>query len=198
MDCDIVLLPSKDISDKAVTASGLFSRESVFTLADGKFYPHLSLYMVRLPEANLATVTDKLRLISTAFSSMNLRTTHYEQGRGYIVVDYETPPQLVTLQQMVLAAINPLRDGIVEKDRQNALEATGLSKENFEQYGYRYIGELFKPHITLTRFEDEQPHDESALPDLHTFDGAFMSIGLFELGISNTCARKLAEFSLAG
>jgi len=112
------------------------------------------------------------------------------------VVDYQTPPELEALQQLVVGAINPLRDGIMEKDKEHVLEATGIAKQNYDTYGYKYIGELFKPHITLTRFETEEPADESKLPDTSAFDGRFIKLGLYELGISNTCVRKLAEFPL--
>ena len=84
----------------------------------------------------------------------------------------------------------------MDKDKERVLEATGLAKQNYDTYGYKYIGELFSPHITLTRFENEEPADESKLPDMSVFDGRFVKLGLCELGISNTCARKLAEFPL--
>jgi hypothetical protein len=91
-----------------------------------------------------------------------------------------------------------MRDGIIEKDREHILEAVGLAKSNYDMYGYKYVGELFKPHITLTRFENEVPADESVLPEPSLFSGRFAKIALCELGISNTCVRLLAVSSLIG
>ncbi len=55
--------------------------------------------------------------------------------------------------------------------------ATGLALANFQNYGYKYVGELFRPHITLTRFKEEQPQAEKLLPNLSVFSGEFSKIG---------------------
>lgn len=199
MDCDIVLLPDETVAEQAIAASQALKRpDTVFTLEDGKFYPHLSLYMVRLRERNIETAADALRDLAATHKPFSLHVAHYGQERGYVVVDYDTPPTLHSLQQVVLGAVNPIRDGIMEKDWVRALEATGLAKQNYDTYGYKYVGDLFKPHITLTRFENEDPIDETALPEPSTFDGQFTRLALCELGISNTCVRILADFPLAG
>lgn len=199
MDCDIVLLPDEAVTKQAITTSQDLRRpDSIFTLEVGRFYPHLSLYMVRLQQSDIPVVAEKLRQIAADCTSSALKAARYDYERSYVVVDYQTLPELDALQQTVIAAINPLRDGIMEKDRQRVLEATGIAKQNYDAYGYKYVGELFKPHITLTRFENEDPIDETALPEPSTFDGQFTRLALCELGISNTCVRIVADFPLAG
>lgn len=197
MDCDIVLLPNETLAEQAVSVSRDLQRpDTVFTLEDGKFYPHLSLYMVRLKQSDIKNAADTLGKIATAYKTFSLQATHYDQERAYVVVDYETLPELHALQRAVLEAVNPMRDGIMEKDWVRALEATGLAKQNYDTYGYKYVGDLFKPHITLTRFENEELIDESVLPNPSVFSGQFTRLALCELGVSNTCVRKLAEFPL--
>lgn len=192
-----MLLPDDALARQAIVSSQALRRpDSVFTLEDGKYYPHLSLYMLRLKLGDIPAVAESLRQIASTQKSFMLRATHYDQERSYVVVDYQVLTELDALQQVVVGAINLLRDGIMEKDRERTLEATGVAKQNYDTYGYKYIGELFKPHITLTRFENEEPADESKLPKASVFDGRFVKIGLYELGVSNTCVRKLAEFPL--
>ena len=198
MDCDIVLLPDAQIAAVAIAASqklGVLGSE--FVLDSSSFYPHLSLYMVRLRLNDLTEVHHRLADIAASIEPMYLHATGYDQERGYVVLDYDTPEPLDALQQAVVAAINPIRDGMLAKDRERMIAATGLALQNFEQYGYKYIGHLFKPHITLTRFSDTTPIDTSILPQIPSFSGSFSKLGLFELGPNNTCVRKLAELPLA-
>jgi hypothetical protein len=96
----------------------------------------------------------------------------------------------------VLDALNPVRDGMREKDKTRMMEATGVVRQNLEQYGYRGIGDLFRPHITLSRLEIENDDSLESLGNLTAYDGVFPKIGLFEMGDNGTCVRKIAEFKL--
>ena len=77
-------------------------------------------------------------------------------------------------------------------------DAEGLKLENLQKYGYPAIGDLFRPHITLTRLEEHNPKVLDLLPqDISTFSGVFDRLGLFEMGENGTCIRKIAEFPLS-
>lgn len=197
MDCDIVLLPDPKLAHKAIAASErLECLGSHFVLEDGKYFPHASLYMARLRLADLPKAEAILRQIASQVSAAVWVARQYDFARGYVVVDYDITPQTCELQQQVIAAINPLRDGILAKDRERLKEATGVALHNYQAYGYKYIGELFHPHITLARFDDDQDEARGLLPELAEFNGRFDRIGLFELGKDNTCIRRLAAFDL--
>lgn len=112
-------------------------------------------------------------------------------------MEYARNEQTDSLQQQVITTLNPMRDSMREKDKTRMLEASGLALENFQNYGYKYVGELFRPHITFTRFSEIQPEAESLLPELTTFDGLFTKLGLFEMGDNGTCVRKIVEFDLS-
>jgi len=96
----------------------------------------------------------------------------------------------------VISAINPIRDGLRENDKARLMSATGELRENLEKYGYRGVGELFRPHMTFTRFANGRAIDVSSLPDSHEFSGEFLTLGLFEMGDNGTCVRKIAEYKL--
>lgn len=83
-----------------------------------------------------------------------------------------------------------------ESDVAKMADATGLKLENLQKYGYPAVGELFRPHITLTKFPAETEPDLTSLPDPTIFTGHFTKIGLFEMGENGTCVRPLATFEL--
>lgn len=194
---DIVILPSSELAAKAIEASGLLaSLNSLFTLEDGKQYPHASLYMFQLSEDNIEEVKERLANIAQNNQLLHLMPSGYVQKLGFIDVEYEVTPALNNLQQQIIEAVQPLADGMREKDKQRMLEATGLALQNFQKYGYKYVGELFRPHITFTRFNEMPVEAESLLPPLSDFKGEFPKIGLFEMGDNGTCVRKIAEYEL--
>lgn len=152
--------------------------------------------MLQLKQTDLDKVQGLLSDIAKEFRSLSLRAERFYQAQCYVDVEYEKSGQLIQLQQKVVAALNPIRDGMREKDKARMAEATGLALANFEQYGYKYVGELFRPHITFTRLSEEKPDFEAVLPALSSFDGAFTRIGLFEMGDNGTCVREIGSWEL--
>jgi hypothetical protein len=197
---DIVLLPSDDLAQKAVaTSKSLQTHGALFelNLATGPF-PHASLYMTQLKVEDLDKTKEILAGIASKTSAFSLNATRYFQAECYIDPDYERTDDLANLQMMVVNTINPFRDGMREKDKARLPETTGLVRENLEKYGYRGVGELFRPHMTLARFANNKEIDTSILPDVSEFSGQFVKLGLFEMGDNGTCIRKIAEFELRG
>ena len=93
--------------------------------------------------------------------------------------------------------INPLKAGMRESDIAKMQDAKAIKLENLQKFGYPAIGELFRPHMTLTRLKEHNPKVLNLLPkDISTFNGTFDRVGLFEMGSNGTCVRKIAEFKL--
>ena len=113
-----MLLPDETLARQAIVSSQALRRsDSIFTLEDGKFYPHLSLYMVRLKPSDIAQAADRLSQIIATQKPFVLHATHYDQERSYVVIDYQTSPELDALQQTVLDAINPFETALWIKTR---------------------------------------------------------------------------------
>jgi len=203
LPCDIVLLPSPDLALKAIKASKETEKyESFFTLEEGKYYPHMSLYMFQLNEADISKVKEVLARIANDTKVITANATRYSLGTGfgvgYVDPEYEVTEELSNLQGSIIEAVNPLRAGMRESDVRKMQDAEGLKLENLQKYGYPAIGELFRPHITLTRLKEHNPKVLDLLPqDISTFSGVFDRLGLFEMGENGTCIRKIAELRLS-
>lgn len=199
LPCDVVILPNNELAEKAMAASQrLAPLGSLFTLEIGKYFPRASLFMLQLKEDDIEIVKSLLAEIASKTDKLNLKASNFDQAHAFIDVEYARNEQIDALHQQVIAALNTVRDGMREKDKARMLGATDLALENFQNYGYKNVGELFRPHITFTRFNEEQPTAESLLPKISIFDGSFTKLGLFEMGNNGTCVRKIAEFDLLG
>ena len=195
--CDIVMIPDTAVTKRFVSLSEqLGENQTYFTLKEGEYYPHASLYMVQLDMSKIDEIKGQLSNVATNNPKVTLTPKEYHQEWGYIGVEYNREPIVNQLQMDVVHALNPIRDGLRQKDIDRLPEAVGLERENILTYGYRSVGEKFAPHITITRFIDREDIDLTKLPDLSTMSATFSKIGIFEMGENGTCVRKIAEFSL--
>lgn len=195
--CDIVILPSEDLAQKLIAASGALRTEPVLFILDGiQFYPHASLYMTQLKLDDMDKVKKLLAAIARNFAPHAFTAVRYNQEAGYVDAEYGRTAALDRLQMAVIDAINPIRDGLREKDEVRLQSAIGVARQNLERYGYQAIGELFRPHATITRFAHDGRADMSLLPEPAALSGHFTRIGLFEMGDNGTCIREIASFTL--
>jgi hypothetical protein len=198
IDCDVVLLPDAALAAKAIAASRSLARlGSRFTLQPDATYAHLSLYMLRLRAEDITVASDRLAVISRSSALLQLDAIRYCQSTDYIDVEYARRKELEGLQRQIIASLNRLRDGLRKHDRSRLETVTGETLHNLQQYGHQYVGGLFRPHMTLTRFNQEQPQAEALLPPPAAFSGVFSRLGIFELGPDGTCARQLEVWELA-
>ncbi|MCA9347949.1 DUF1045 domain-containing protein [Candidatus Saccharibacteria bacterium] len=202
LPCDIVLLPSLELENKVIEASKATNKyDSFFTLEIGRFYPHMSIYMFQLNDSDIPKVEEVLTKIAKDTGAINATATTYSLGTGfgvgYVDPEYKVTEELSNLQDNVVEVVNPIRAGMRESDVRKMQDAQGLKLENLQKYGYPAIGDLFRPHITLTRLKEHNPKVLELLPqDASTFSGEFDRLGLFEMGENGTCIRKIAEFPL--
>ncbi len=194
---NVVLLPDSSIANKAAALSKELHIHGVrFTLEDGLFYPHVSIYMLQLETSILGKVEEALKRIAVNTKMFNLIALRYWQAMQFLDVEYSKPDALSSLQFDVVNALNPLRDGMREKDAERMKVSEGDKLYNFMTYGWDSIGTLYRPHLTITRFDEDQELRALQLPDFHDFTGLFDKVGLYEMGDNGTCVRRVMEFSL--
>ncbi len=200
--CDIVLLPDNAQSALALQASQLLAPQGGLTVLDNQnFYAHASLYMFQMALDNVETCVAALQKLAANSTPQQLAQAGYYYldsgfGKGYVDIGFSQNTAVNDLQHRVIAVFNELRSGMRESDKNKMSDASGLKLENLQQYGYPSIGELFRPHITLTKFPAEIEPDLSVLPPASGFTGGFARLGLFEMGANGTCIRQIAAFEL--
>ena len=197
LPCNLVLLPEPALAERAMQLSQRLAHHGTyFTLKHGEYFPHLSLYMTQLKIDDLPRVSALLEEIAAQNQRLTLSASDYNQSFGFIDVAYARTTALDSLQASVIETINPIRDGMRQRDKARLQTAKGLTLHNLQTYGYSYVGELFRPHITITRLTRDGEISTEGLPLVASFSGAFPKLGLFEMGDHGTCVRKIAEFVL--
>ena len=197
--CNIVLLPEKHLAELAAqTSDTLAANDTLYTIDNSSVFAHLTLYMTQLDSNGIEQAEAILEGISKQIGVFTLNAQGFEQAEGYIDADYTRTAELDSLQDSVVSAINPIRSGMRAKDRARLSQTTGIAHSNLSTYGYRSIGELFRPHVSLTRFRNPPAKINTPLPVVSKFSGRFDALGLFEMGDNGTCVKEIARFALRG
>ncbi|MET9342126.1 hypothetical protein ACWDLG_40870 [Nonomuraea sp. NPDC003727] len=205
---DVVLLPPADVAAAAVRLSEQCAEAAPaeFVLAEERVYPHLSLFMATFAPEQCAAAVRLLGDISARTTMIPLRGDHFAGNEhGMFELFYEKTAAVTTLQEDILATVAPLRTGWRRRDPVGRVladyrrTAPAAARDNLERYGYDEVGALFRPHITLTRFQKPgQGVAPALLPPARSFTAAFDTLALCVMGEHGTCTEVVARFALAG
>jgi|SRR3989344_1873330 len=194
---DVVLCPDQELSQRTLELStGLSEAGTYFTLNQKTHNPHLSLYMLQLDEEGLSEALSLLSGIAAETQTVTAVARHYHYSHDYLDVEYVKSDALSNLQERIIQSLNSVRDGLREKDAERLATATGEERENILKYGYRSVGNQFAPHLTFTRFTDDQSGIISTLPSPDTFNGRYSSLGIFKMGEHGTCIEPVNSWQL--
>ena len=216
IELNIALLPSPALASRLAAVSGQFAARypALVRLSDDKarlsIAPHLTLYQVPVPVADLWQLHEGLRKIAHQTRHFTLACTGlaYNAAEASLEASREAPEPLVALQAAVIDLANPVRGGLL-LDRDPAgnrvadlLGAGGVLGDNLRRTGYAEVGDpasggLFRPHDTLNWFEPGAAIDagrESRIVGVASLDGDYTALGLFALGPHGTCPQLLARY----
>jgi hypothetical protein len=218
IELNIALLPTPDLAGRLIAASAEFAARyrAIIRLGDGNcrlsHAPHITLYQVPVPLADLPALHDGLRKVAQAQFPLRLTCTGlaYNSGEASLEARREAPDALVALQEAVIDLANPLRCGLLlERDPAGnpvarLLEAPGVLGDNIRRTGYAEVGDpraggLFRPHDTLNWLEPgtavDVAREERGL-DVAGLAGQYAALGMFTLGPYGTCPQLLARYEL--
>ena len=197
---DIVILPPPDVQEHAIALSKVLEPYgSRFVLGIERFIPHISLYHIPVSAERFETFAKTVQDVASGNSGGKLRLVSLEMP----VLVTDKPDWLTALHQEIVGRTGEFLD------RQYGVESTwhtdylprGLvepARRYLQQFGSPLINEVFRPHITLTSFEDRDVL--RSIPSIGfeplTFDVGEISI--CELGPSHSCQRTIATYPLRG
>ncbi len=219
LEVNIALIPDPSLLERLARASALVARfHPAIVQLDGtdarlSTAPHLTLYQAAFPYDNLPTVTERLATIAKEERPYQLASTGlaYNAAEGSLEVGKEVTDGLVALQNKVITATNPLREGLlIERDPGGNVVAgvacaEGILGQNIWRTGYAEVGDprkggLFRPHDTLNWLV---PHtalstdtEEWRLREIE-LGGTYQALGIFIMGQYGTCPQRLAAFDLS-
>jgi len=167
-----------------------------FVLGRRRYIPHISLYHIPVRAENFEPFSHQVENITCAFSGGELKLRAIELP----LLMTDKPEWLQKLHLDVVKKTSKYFDwdyGAEDSWSTDRLPANlrVRAKGYLEKYGSPLIGAAFRPHITLTSFDDKSVLDE--IPPLPFRPMSFHvdTIHICELGSSHSCQQIVTKFN---
>lgn len=181
---NVCVLPDPTVAEACAQLSlSLAQRGStVFHLGADRF-AHMTMFMARFPESEIDTLRQKLSDAFSGAASFRCEATRYTLTVShYAEVTYARTPQMDALHELLVDTLAPHRANPGQPFFEGYFPPyTDDQRHNAESTGYDLAHDLFRPHISLTRYvEGAVPN---ALPELPDVSRAGLSFDLSRIGL---------------
>ena len=194
---DIVILPPPSVRDYAIDLSARLKKYGGrFMLGKRRYIPHVSLYHIPVRPENFPAFCEEVKTITERFNGGELKLRSIELP--LLMID--KPKWIQQLHLDVVKKTSKYLDwdyGAAESWNMDLLpsDLRVRGKGYIEKYGTPMIGRVFRPHITLTSFEDRGIVDEIPALPFKPMSFHVDTIYICELGPSHSCQRVVAKMS---
>jgi hypothetical protein len=195
---DIVILPPPEVRDHAIALSrALRKYGSKFVLGRRRYLPHVSLYHIPVRAEDFRRFAAVVRSVAASHRGGALKLVEIEMP----VMMTDKPAWLRRLHLDLVRATQPFFDRSYGAEELWSVEymppaLRARARANLRKYGSPMIGEVFRPHITLTSFADKARAAEISPPPFEHMRFQVDAIAICELGPSHSCQRVVRRFRL--
>ncbi|OGZ70259.1 MAG: hypothetical protein A2904_01170 [Candidatus Staskawiczbacteria bacterium RIFCSPLOWO2_01_FULL_33_9] len=194
---NICIIPPFDIGETCVNLSQSLKSDSTMFVLDGKSkFAHMTVYMARFANSEIPKVLFNTREVLENLNNFLCEHTGYFMTEGrYFEISYQKSKSLVNLQESLIKNLksyrinpsNPFKEGYFTP-------YTEEQQKNAKETGYDLAFNLYRPHITLTRYKIGQVPKN--LPKLKPIELSFKpySICVYKADDNGAIYEKLDEF----
>lgn len=207
MVAGIALIPSPSFVDSVVSMQARLREQMTIRplLSATGNLPHVSL----VQNLNLEddAIYEKLRIIRRRISETPsgvsfrvLRASYVE--RGWCFLDLFPDPFLLSLHLKTFALTKPMLRSPKTADPDRLANYSAPERDNFLRFGYRYIGDSYRPHVTVGRISTRNEARALALirdclgRDEFIGDHRMNRLTLYEVGRDGAHSRCLVSYAI--
>jgi hypothetical protein len=152
MILNVALLPDDDTNSAlARAASVLDARRADFSVLDKDVIAHLTLYMTYFRDS--VAVSEAVAALATNVLPFWVEACAISRSAyGYVEVGYTGTTRLRRLQRSLIGALKTLRE---TPSSPPTRRFPPLQLASYNRYGYQFVGDAYRPHVTLARFATE-------------------------------------------
>lgn len=197
INLNVILLPPKEISQKAIRLSKEITKEfKAFFVLNNNCVPHISLYHAAYPARNLSKIKDAITSIVNNISAFPVElTTVFWQKKGWLDFQATKSESLVNLHDLVVKNLNYLREGrIMDSDKKNFDSYPAEEQKSLKLYGYLHSKKLFRPHLTITKLKKDNADQAADKIKGENLSFTANTIALSKLGDYGTCINILEKW----
>lgn len=195
---NICILPTEDAAKQCIKLSQAFDDSRVrFKLGSGLF-PHATIFMARFPESAIADVEAAFRQLANQLTPVHLKHSGYYLTDGdYVEVSYQRTSELLDFQDTIIEALKDYRATPGEPERESYYGPyNDAQRKNVEVTGYDLAYDLYRPHITLTRYKENMVPEEFPPFPATKLSFTLPKIALYKADENGAIYEELASIDL--
>jgi 2'-5' RNA ligase len=154
---NVCVIPESKIGETCVELSQSLKSDSTLFVLDGENkYAHMTLFMARFALDKLDEVqTIVEKILKNTKSFMCDHSGYFMTSGGYLEVSYQKSDDLMNLHEAVIDGLQELRINPGNPHQENYFAPYAAEqKRNAQETGYDLARDLYRPHITLTRYKE--------------------------------------------
>ena len=156
---NVCIIPDNNVGNKCVEISQSLKSDSVMFVLDGAAkFAHMTVFMARFANNDIDNVLNATERALSAVISFPCEHIGYFMTEGrYLEVSYRKSKELMDLHELLIDNLknyrinpgNPFEEGYFTP-------YTEEQKNNAKETGYDLAHNLYRPHITLTRYKENE------------------------------------------
>jgi len=198
---NVHVTPSDEVARQCVAISQSLKSDGTMFVLDGVTkFPHMTVFMFRVANDHdrLREILEAVKQALKGVESFPCEHTGYFMTEGrYFEASYERTQPFMALHERLIDALQEFRLNPGRPYVEGYFTPyTDEQRENAERTGYDLAHNLFRPHITLTRYhEGRVPAEYPPTPDA---DLSFMlqNVCVYKADDNGAVYEKLAEFKI--
>lgn len=156
---NVCVIPSDGAGRQCVELSQSLESEGTMFVLDGKSkFAHMTVFMARFSESRIPDVLRAAEESLKTVSSFTCEHTGYFMTAGrYLEASFRRSEAFMALHELLISALSGLRINPGQPFEEGYFTPyTKEQQENAKETGYDLAHNLYRPHVTLTRYKEGQ------------------------------------------
>lgn len=194
---NVCIIPNNTAGDTCIELSqSLKSHNTAFVLDGKNKFAHMTVFMARFENSEIDNVLSAVKESLKNFNGFLCEQTGYFLTAGrYLEVSYFKSKEFIDLHELLIKNLKNYRINPGEPFEEGYFTPyTSEQQKNTRETGYDLAHDLYRPHITLTRYKENTAPKN--IPDFPPNNLSFQlnKICIYEANDNGAVNKKLAEF----
>jgi len=196
---NVCIIPNETVSNECIQLSQSLKSEGTMFVLDGKTkFAHMTVYMARFANNEINNVISSVSKSLENAKSFECKHIGYFMTKGrYFEVSYQKSKEFMHLHEKIIKNAKDLRINPHNPFEEGYFTPYTIEQqENAKETGYDLAHNLYRPHITLTRYKENMIPEKQ--PELKLTDLSFIlhKICVYKANDDGTVYEKLSEFEI--
>lgn len=196
---NVCVIPSQEVGERCIALSqSLESEHTLFTLGGDKF-AHMTVYMARFADEAIQQVVEGVEeALKMAKPFVCEHAGYYKTPGNYLEVSYAKTIPFLQLHEAIINKVAQYRINPGKPYKEDYFTPyTTEQQANAKETGYDLAHELYRPHVTLTRYRPNSFPD--VFPGFPPLSLSFMldRVCVYKADDNGVVYKRIQEFQVS-